>query len=152
VAFNILIENTTKYLMSTLDKLYEKPSMLNKVFLMKCLFDLKMIEGRSITDHFNEFSMIINRLNSLNVNFDEEFRALFIFCFLPEIWNILVMVVSNSIFGSNTLKFDYVGMILSEEIHRKSSNSTSKSGSVLNAKSKGISKERGNHSRGHGKS
>ena len=35
VAFNILNETTTKGLMQTLAKLYEKPSASNKVFLMK---------------------------------------------------------------------------------------------------------------------
>jgi hypothetical protein len=35
-------------------------------------------------------------------------------------WNGLVMVVSNSVSGSNTLKFDdVVGVILSEEMRRK---------------------------------
>ena len=35
VAFNISKEKTTKELMDALDKLYEKPSTSNKVFLMK---------------------------------------------------------------------------------------------------------------------
>ena len=72
---------------------------------------------------------------------------------LPESWNSLVMVVSNFVSSSNTLKFDdVVGVILSEEIRRKSSGGTSTSGSVLNAKSRGITKERGNNYGNHGKS
>jgi hypothetical protein len=39
---NISKENTTKDLMDSLDKLYEKPSVSNKVFLMKILFSMKM--------------------------------------------------------------------------------------------------------------
>jgi hypothetical protein len=51
------------------------------------------------------------------VDFDDEFRALLILCSLPESWNGLVMALSNSVFGSNTLKFDdVVGVILSEEM------------------------------------
>jgi hypothetical protein len=42
MAFNILKEKTMKELMDALDKLYEKPSMSNKVFLMKILFNMKM--------------------------------------------------------------------------------------------------------------
>ena len=41
--FNILKEKTMEGVMSTLDKLYEKSSASNKVFLMKCLFNMKMI-------------------------------------------------------------------------------------------------------------
>jgi hypothetical protein len=62
------------------------------------------------------------------------------------------MAVSNSISGSNTLKFDdVVGVILSEEIRRKSSGAST-SGSVLNAESRGRTRDRGNNSGNHGKS
>jgi hypothetical protein len=92
-------------------------------------------------------------LTSLNVNFDEEVRALLILCSLFESWNSLVMAISNFVSGSNTLKFDdVVSVILSEEIRRKCSGSTSTLGSVLNVESKGRSKERGNHYEDHGNS
>ena len=51
VAFNISKEKTTEGVMSALDKLYEKPSASNKVFLMKRLFNMKMLEGGSVADH-----------------------------------------------------------------------------------------------------
>jgi hypothetical protein len=44
VAFNISKEKTTKALMDTLAKLYEKPLASNKVFLMKRLFNMNMSE------------------------------------------------------------------------------------------------------------
>ena len=44
--------------MSTLGKLYEKPSASNKVFLMKRLFNMKMLEGGYVADHLNEFNTI----------------------------------------------------------------------------------------------
>ena len=54
------------------------------------------------------------------MDFDDEVRALLILCSLPERWNGLVMDVSKSVFGSNTLKFDdVVGVILSEEMQGK---------------------------------
>lgn len=43
-------------LMETLVKLYEKPSASNKVFLMKRLFNMKMVEGRPVVDNLNEFN------------------------------------------------------------------------------------------------
>jgi hypothetical protein len=88
-----------------------------KVFLMKRLFNMKLSEGGSVADHLNEFNTITNQLSSVKVDFDDEVRALLILCSLPESWNSLVMVVSNSVSGSNTLKFDdVVGVILSEEM------------------------------------
>lgn len=84
VTFNISKTKTIEDLMSTLAKLYEKPSTLNKVFLMKRLFNLKMVEDGSIEDHLNEFNTIIGQLISVNIKFDEEVRALLILCSLPE--------------------------------------------------------------------
>jgi hypothetical protein len=117
VAFNISKEKTMKALMDALAKLYEKSSTSNKVFLMKRLFNMNMSEGGSVADHLNEFNTVINQLSSIKVDFDDEVRALLMLCSLPEIWSDLVMVVSNSISSSNTLKFDdVVGVILSEEM------------------------------------
>ena len=60
------------------------------------------------------------------------------------------MAVSNSISRSNTLKYDdVIGVILSEETHRKSSGGST-SGSALNAQSKGRMTKRGNNSGNHG--
>ena len=58
MTFNITKVKTTEELMEALAKLYEKPSASNKVFLMKHLFNLKMVEGGSIADHLNEFNTI----------------------------------------------------------------------------------------------
>ena len=54
--------------MSALSKLYEKPLASNKVFLMKHLFNMKMSEGGSVTDHLNEFNTLTNQLSSIKVN------------------------------------------------------------------------------------
>ena len=58
VAFNILKETTTEGLIKALAKLYEKPSASNKVFLMKRLFNMKMLEGGSVADHLNDFNTV----------------------------------------------------------------------------------------------
>ena len=101
--------------MSTLAKLYEKPLVSNKVFLMKHLFNMKMLEGGYVADHLNEFNTLTSYPSFVKVKFDDEVRALLILCSLKEIWNLLVMVVRNFVSSSNTLKFDdVVGVILSE--------------------------------------
>jgi hypothetical protein len=142
MTFNISKEKIMKELMDALDKLYEKPSASNKVFLMKRLFNMNMSEGGSVEDHLNEFNMVTNQLSFVKVDFDYEVRALLILCSLPKSWNDLVMVVSNSVSGSNTLKFDdVVGVILSKEIRWKSTSETSSN--VLNMQNRGRQKDRG---------
>ena len=103
--------------MSALGKLCKNPSASNKVFLMKRLFNMKMLEGGSIADHLNEFNTLTSQLSSVKLNFDDEVRDLVILCSLSKRWNSLVMVVSNCVPGSNTLMFDdVVGVILSKEM------------------------------------
>ena len=78
VDFNISKEKTIEGMMSSLGKLYEKPSASNNVFLMKHLFNMKMSEGGFVADHLNEFNTLTSQLISIKVNFDDEVRALLI--------------------------------------------------------------------------
>jgi hypothetical protein len=140
--FEISKEKATEDLMNALGKLYEKPLSSNKVLLMKRLFNMKMLEDGSVADHLNEFNTITNKLSSVKLDFDDEVRALLILCSLPESWNGLVMIVSNFVSSSNTLKFDdVVGVILSEEMQRKSTSETS--GNALTMENRGRQRERG---------
>jgi hypothetical protein len=99
VAFNISKEKITKDMMKALDKIYEKPSTSNKVFLMKRLFNMKMSECGFVADHLNEFNTVTNQLSSVGVKFDDEVMDLIILCSFPKRWNELVMVVSNFVSG-----------------------------------------------------
>jgi hypothetical protein len=140
-----------KELMDALAKLYEKISTSNKVFLMKRLFNMNMSEGGSVADHLNEFNTVTNQLSSIKVDFDDEVKDLLILCSFLERWNGLVMVVSNYVSSSNTLKFDdVVGVILSEEMRQKSTGETS--GNVLNMENRGRQKDRGKGSGNRGNS
>jgi hypothetical protein len=51
---------------------------------MNILFNMKMSEGGSVTEHLNEFNTVTNQLSSVKVDFDDEVRALLILCPLPE--------------------------------------------------------------------
>ena len=90
VAFNIVNEKTTVDLMEALEKMYEKPSASNKVFLMKRLFNMKMVEGCSMTEHLNNFNSVTSQLSSVGIKFDDEVRALLLLSSLPDSWDGLV--------------------------------------------------------------
>ncbi|KAJ0101803.1 hypothetical protein Patl1_04413 [Pistacia atlantica] len=77
-------ETTTTGLMNILSDMYEKPSANNKVHLMKKLFNLKMKEGASVTNHINDFNTIINQLLSVKIDFDEEVCPLILMASLPN--------------------------------------------------------------------
>ena len=68
----------------------------NKVFLMKKLFNLKMVDSESIAGHLNEFNTLTSQLKSVKVNFEDEIRVLVLLSSLPEAWDGLVIAMSNS--------------------------------------------------------
>ncbi|KAL5777409.1 hypothetical protein ACOSP7_010335 [Xanthoceras sorbifolium] len=144
VAFNIVKEKTTTGLITALSNMYEKPSASNKVHLMRRLFNLRMAEGASVAQHLNEHNTITTQLSSVEIEFDEEVRALILLSSLPDSWNATVTAVSSSS-GNNKLKFDDVrDLVLSEEIRRRESGEASSS-SALHTESRGRTSERSSY-------
>ena len=84
VAHNIVKEKTTVDLMKALSGIYEKPFANNKVHLIKKLFNLKMAKNASVAQHLNEFNTITNQLSSVEIDFDDEIRALIVLTSLPN--------------------------------------------------------------------
>ena len=112
-------EKTTMDLMKDLSSIYEKPLGNNKVHLMKKLFNLNMAEGTPVAQHLNEFNTITNQLSFVKIDFDDEIRALIVLASLPNSWEALRMVVSNSA-GKSKLKYDDIrDLILSKEVRRR---------------------------------
>ena len=119
VVFNIVKEKTTSGLLKALSNMYEKPSAMNKVYLMLRLFNLQMSENGSVSDHINEFNMIVSQLNSVDINFEDEIKALILMSSLPESWDTVVAAISSSR-GSEKLKFDEIrDVVLSESIRKR---------------------------------
>ena len=96
IAHNVVKEKTTADLMKALSDMYEKPYANNKVHLMKKLFNLKMAENASVAQHLNEFNTITNQLSSVEIDFNDEIRALIVLTSLPNSWEAMRMAVSNS--------------------------------------------------------
>ncbi|KAK2988297.1 hypothetical protein RJ640_011968 [Escallonia rubra] len=120
VAFNISNKKkTTAAMMQTLEKLYEKPFALNKVFFMKRLFNMRMSKNGSVVDHLNDFNGVTNRFESVGINFDDEIRALLFLCSLPDSWNNLVTTVSNSTISGILTLNDVVSSVMNDEMRRK---------------------------------
>ncbi|GKB57648.1 hypothetical protein Tco_0913834, partial [Tanacetum coccineum] len=96
VAYNGVNEKTKYDLFKALSNMYEKPSVSNKVFIIRKLVNTKM---------------------SVDIKFDDEVQALLLLSSLPESWSGPVTAVSGST-ESTKLKFDNIRhLILGEDIH-----------------------------------
>ena len=151
VAHNVVKEKTTTNLMKTLLGMYEKLSSNNIVHMIKKLFNLKMVENALVAQHLNEFKTIKNQLSSVEIDFDDEIRALIVLASLPNSWESMRMAVSNST-GKEKLKYnDIRDLILAKEIRRRDAGETSGSSSALNLETRGRGNDR-NSNRGRSKS
>ena len=92
---------------------------------MHRLFNLKMAKGASIAYHINEFNVITTQLSSIDIDFDDEIKALILLSSLSESWSATVSTVSNSS-GSSKLKLNEIrDLILTEDVCKRESNEAS---------------------------
>ena len=121
VAFNILKEKKTKGIMEALSNMYEKSYAANKVFLIRELVNTGMKEDSSVTEHINKTNLILARLMSVGIKFDDEVQALLLLSSLPDSWSETVTVVTSST-GSDGFTFEKIrDLILGEDVRRRSS-------------------------------
>ena len=72
-----------------------------------------------MAQHLNELNTITTQLSYVEIEFDDEVRALILLSSLPDSWNATISIVSSSS-GSSKLKFDDVwDLVLSEEIRQR---------------------------------
>ena len=65
-----------------------------KIYLKRQLYSLRMKEGTKVVDHLNTFNTLIVQLTSMEVKFEDEDKAITLFCSLS--WDNLVTSISFS--------------------------------------------------------
>ena len=130
VLFNIVSEKTVAGLWTKLETLYMTKSLTNRILLKRQLYSFRMKEGTTITDHLNTFNTLVVQLESIEVKFESDDKAVTLLCSLPESWDHFVTSISLS--SSETLEFDdVVGAMLSEETRKRSNLETSTSEAMM---------------------
>jgi len=106
-----------KALWDKLGTLYQSKSLVNKLFLWKKLYNLRMKDGDSVTEHLNAFNTVVSQLASIDIKISDEDKCISLLCSIPDLWDSLVIAI-----GSNAiaLQFDeIVSSLLTEKMRRK---------------------------------
>lgn len=84
ILLNIQVEKTTTSLWKKLGDIYQGKCLVNRLFLRKKLYSLKMSEGTSMANHLNSFNMIIAWLTYVGDDIEDEDWCILLLCSLPE--------------------------------------------------------------------
>eukprot|EP00253_Pinus_taeda_P029973 PITA_29973 len=117
VFLNVSGEATAKALWNKLGTFYQSKSLVNKLFLWKKLYNLRMKDGDLVAEHLNAFNTVVSQLLTIDIKISTEDKCISLVCSLPDSWDSLVIAI-----GSNTtaLQFDeIVSSLLMEDMRWK---------------------------------
>ena len=75
--------------------LYDMQNAASQVYWLKKLNDLWMKEGRSISNHLNEFNTISSQLATPNIIFNDSVKAMFLLVTLSKSWDTFHITISR---------------------------------------------------------
>ena len=114
---NVSEEATTKELWDKLGNLYQYKSLVNKLFLRKKLYNLRMRDGDSVTEHMNVFNTVVRKLLSIEIKISDEDKCIILLFSLLDSWDSLAVAIGSN---TTTLSFDdVVSSLLSKEMRQK---------------------------------
>ena len=127
-------EKTTSGLWSKLEDLYLKKSVAKRLYMKRRLYTFSMKEGVAINDHLDEFNKLILDLENVNIDLEDEDRALILLSSLPDSFE---HFVDTLLYGRQTLMLkDVKSALESKDLKKKSNGKDQSYGEGLTVKSK----------------
>jgi hypothetical protein len=105
VLLNVSEEATTKDLWEKLGKLYQSKFLVNKLFLRKKLYNMRMRDGDSVAENLNAFNTVVSQLVSIEIKISDEDKCISLLFSLPDSRDSLVVAIGSN---TNSLKFEEV--------------------------------------------
>jgi len=83
----------------------------------KKLYNLRMKDGDSMTEHLNTSNTVVSQLLSIHIKILDEDKCINLLCSLPDSWDSLVIAIGSN---ATTLQFDeIVSFLLMKEMRWK---------------------------------
>eukprot|EP00253_Pinus_taeda_P002100 PITA_02100 len=137
-----------KALWDKLGTLYQSKSLVNKLFLRKTLYTLRMKDGDSVTEHLNAFNTMVSQLASVDIKISDEDKCISLLCSLRDSWDSMVIAIGSN---ATALQFDeIVSSLLMEEMRQK--NIESQNGNALSIRGQSQNRNKNKSSSGRSKS
>jgi len=95
VMLNVLGEDSSKRLWDKLGSLYQSKPLVNKFFLRKKLYLLRMSDGSSMIDNLNVFNTVLRQLY-MDIKITDEEKCINLLCSLSDFWDRLVVDIGSN--------------------------------------------------------
>ena len=102
-----------------LENIFAKKTSRNKTTLIRRLVNLKYKDGNNMVKHISSFQGIVNKLVAMKMNIDDEMQASLLLSSLPNSWETLVVIVSNSTPNGILTMESVKDSLLNEQARRK---------------------------------
>ena len=100
-----------------LEALYMTKNLSNRLYLKAKFFTFKMAEGKDLQGHIDEFNKLIVDLENIEVEYEDEDKALVLLHSLPKSYETFVDILKH---GRETISLDdVVGALRSKELQKK---------------------------------
>jgi len=96
VLLNVSGEYLMKALWEKLRTLYQSKSLMNKIFLWKMMYKLKMKDGDLVIEHPNAFNIMVSQLLSIDIKISYEDKCISLLCSLLDLWDSLVVAIGRN--------------------------------------------------------
>jgi hypothetical protein len=98
-------EDTTKELWDKLGDWYQSNALINKVFLWKNFYNLRMKNKDLVTHNLYTFNIVVIQLFFVDINISNEHKCISLLGYLQDSWDIPAMAICSN---TTTLSFDDV--------------------------------------------
>ena len=109
---------TTYQLWKTLSDTYEKTVAAMKIYLIRCLYNLRMKESDSVQAHLNDHKSINSQILAQGMTIEDEIKALLLMSSLPPSWETFVTTMCNTL-ATVVKYFEITSSTLSKDTRRK---------------------------------
>ncbi|KAH9705144.1 Integrase catalytic domain-containing protein [Citrus sinensis] len=110
-------EKTASGLWTKLEELFLKKSLAKRLYMKRKLYTFSMKDGTALKDHLDEFNKLILDLENVNIDLEDEDRALILLSSLPDSYE---HFVDTLLYGRQTLTLkDVKNALESKDLNRR---------------------------------
>ena len=102
-----------------LENIFSRKTSGNKTTLIRRLVNLKYKDENNMVEHISSFQDTVNKLVAMKMNINDEMQASLLLSSLPDSWETLVVIVSNSTPNGILTMKSVKDNLLNEEARRK---------------------------------